>query len=99
MSIEITEELVAHVAQLARLDLGDDERAEMRGHFEKILSFVDILNSLDTEAVDPSIFALDTYNVMAEDRKSPSLSVDSALANGPAQQDGFFLVPRIISEV
>jgi aspartyl-tRNA(Asn)/glutamyl-tRNA(Gln) amidotransferase subunit C len=98
MSIEITPSLVAKIASLSRLELSADELAEMNGHFEKVLKFVESLDRLDTDGVDPSVFALDVINVMGPDQKRPSLPVDEALRNGPETGDGFFLVPRIISE-
>lgn len=98
MSIRIDEKLVAHVARLSRLSLTEAELAEMHGHFEKILRYVQSLVSLDTTDVDPSVFALETSNVQAEDIPRGSLSVDAALANAPSRRDGFFVVPRIIAE-
>jgi len=98
MSIEITPALVAQIAQLSRLDLSEDELAEMNGHFEKVLKFVESLDRLDTDDVDPSIFVRDVSNVMARDELRPSLPVEEILRNGPQTDDGFFLVPRIIAE-
>ena len=98
MSIRIDEKLVAHVARLSRLSLTEAELAEMHGHFEKVLRYVQILVSVDTTDVDPSVFALETSNVQAEDIPRESLSVDAALANAPSSRDGFFVVPRIIAE-
>lgn len=98
MTIPIDDQLIIHVARLARLALSDAELAEMHGHFEKVLGLVESLESLDTSGVDPSVFPLDLPNVLAEDRARPSLTTGAALANGPSSEDGFFLVPRIIAE-
>lgn len=98
MSLKVTEDLVASIARLSRLALSADDLAEMHGHFEKVLRFVESLDSLDTSSIDPSVFALETFNVMAADENRPSLPVERSLMNAPKQQDGFFLVPRIIQE-
>jgi aspartyl-tRNA(Asn)/glutamyl-tRNA(Gln) amidotransferase subunit C len=98
MAIEITDELVAHIARLSRLGLSAKETAAVAGHFRKILGFVTSLDRLDLEGVDPSIFPLDTANVFRPDESVPSLPVEEALRNAPAARDGAFLVPRIIEE-
>jgi len=98
MAIEITDQLVAHVARLARLGISPAEAAEMKGHFQKILDFVKVLDGLDLSGVDPSFFPLSTSNVFRADEKAASLPVEKALSNAPQARGGFFLVPRIVSE-
>lgn len=98
MAIEITDELVAHVARLARLGLSSAEAAEIKGHFQKILQFVKTLDQLDLQSVDPSFFPLATHNVFREDEVSPSLGADGALRNAPARKGDQFMVPRIVAD-
>ena len=97
MAIEVTDGLVAHIARLARLALSPQEAAELKGHFRKVLQYVEALDRLDVSAVDPSIFPLDTANVMREDEIRPSLAVEEALGNAPLARDDHFVVPRIIA--
>ncbi len=96
MAIEITDGLVAHIAQLSRLALSPAETVEVKGHFRKILQFVEVLDRLDVSSVDPSFFPRGTVNVFRADEPLPSLPVEEALRNAPASKDGHFLVPRII---
>jgi aspartyl-tRNA(Asn)/glutamyl-tRNA(Gln) amidotransferase subunit C len=98
MPIEITDDLVAHVARLSRLGISSTEALELKGHFQKILDFVKSLDALDVSGVDPSIFPLSTSNVFREDEVRPSLPVEEALRNAPAAREGHFLVPRIVAE-
>jgi aspartyl-tRNA(Asn)/glutamyl-tRNA(Gln) amidotransferase subunit C len=98
MAIEITDELVAHIARLSRLALSPDEARELKGHFQKILQYVKALDALDVSGVDPSIFPLQTSNIFRPDEVAPSLPVEEALRNGPATRGGYFLVPRIVAE-
>ncbi|MBI4586623.1 MAG: Asp-tRNA(Asn)/Glu-tRNA(Gln) amidotransferase subunit GatC [Planctomycetes bacterium] len=95
--MEITEKLVQHIATLARLSLSPEEKAEVQGHFEKILRYVESLDPVDTKGIDPSIFPLEVCNIFAKDESRPSLPVGEAVANAPARREGFFLVPRIIA--
>ena len=97
MAIEVTDELVAHIAKLARLALPSGEIEGMKGHFRKILQYVEALDRLDVSGVDPSVFPLDTANVFRPDEAAASLPVEEALRNAPAARDGFFIVPRIIA--
>lgn len=97
MAIEITDELVAHISRLSRLALSPAEAEEIKGHFRKILQFVEVLDGLDVSSVDPSFFPLDARNVFRDDETRPSLPVEEALRNAPSARDGHFLVPRIIA--
>jgi aspartyl-tRNA(Asn)/glutamyl-tRNA(Gln) amidotransferase subunit C len=96
--MEITDELVAHIARLSRLAISPAEARELKGHFQKILHYVETLDTVDVSAVDPSIFPLSITNVFREDEPRPSLPVEEALRNAPASRDGFFIVPRIVAD-
>ena len=98
MSIEVTDELVARVATLSRLQLSDEEARGVKEHFEKVLQFVDDLQQLDLEGVDPSLFSLEASNVDRADEIKPSLSNADALRAAPRSDPPYFVVPRIVGE-
>jgi aspartyl-tRNA(Asn)/glutamyl-tRNA(Gln) amidotransferase subunit C len=98
MAIEITDALVAHIARLSRLGLSPAEAAALKGHFQKILQYVQALDKLDVSGIDPSFFPLSTSNVLSDDEPGPSLGTEGALLNAPASRGGYFLVPRIVAE-
>ncbi len=98
MSIEVTDELVSQVARLSRLALSSAESEKLKIHFRKVLKFVEELEELDLKDVDPTLFALDESNIHREDEIRPSLPVDSALANAPAKNPPYFVVPRIVAD-
>jgi aspartyl-tRNA(Asn)/glutamyl-tRNA(Gln) amidotransferase subunit C len=89
---------VDHVARLARLALTPEEKARIGEQLVKILTYIDTLNRLDTEGVEPTTHAVPVVNVMRDDEVGPCLSPDEALANAPDRVDGFFRVPRIIED-
>jgi aspartyl-tRNA(Asn)/glutamyl-tRNA(Gln) amidotransferase subunit C len=89
---------VDHVARLARLQLHEAEKALMREQLAKILSYIDALNALDTEGVEPTTHAVPVVNVMREDETRPCFPPDEMLANAPDRVDAFFRVPRIIED-
>jgi aspartyl-tRNA(Asn)/glutamyl-tRNA(Gln) amidotransferase subunit C len=90
---------VRKLALLARLDLSDDEVANVRPQLDSILAFVEQLTELDTTDVEPMTTALDVDNRWREDSQFDTLSNDEALANAPSQSDGCFLVPPVLGVV
>jgi aspartyl-tRNA(Asn)/glutamyl-tRNA(Gln) amidotransferase subunit C len=95
-STTLTREDVQHVAHLARLTLTDDEVETYRGQLSAILQHAAVLEQLDTESIDPTASVLPLRNVMRDDKPGTSLSQSEALANAPAQQEGFFKVKSIL---
>ena len=89
---------VEHVARLARLALTDDELERMREQLNGILAYIEKLNELDTEGVEPTSHAVPMLNVMRDDEPGACLPRDEALANAPDRAGEFFRVPRIIED-
>ncbi|MBW1709781.1 MAG: Asp-tRNA(Asn)/Glu-tRNA(Gln) amidotransferase subunit GatC [Deltaproteobacteria bacterium] len=87
---------VEHVALLARLKLSDSEMEKLTNQLNSILSYMDKLNELDTEGLEPMAHAQPIHNAFREDEVRPSLDPDSSLSNAPERNESFFLVPRII---
>jgi len=93
---EITREQVEHVANLARLNLSEEEKEQYTSQLNGILNFFEKLNHLDTANVEPTSHVLDVYNVMREDVNRPSIDREEALRNAPEQEDGHFKVPPVM---
>lgn len=94
--MKITKEEVLHVAKLARLDMDDAAVEKFSEQIGTILSYMDTLNQVDTEGVNPTSHAISLNNAFREDEAAGSLDRDAALANAPEQEDGCFVVPRIV---
>ena len=94
----ITPEDVEHVARLARLALSEGEKRQMREELASILAYIDTLQALDTEGVEPTAHVLPVVNVMREDEPRPCLPAATMLANAPESRDDFVRVPRIIED-
>jgi aspartyl-tRNA(Asn)/glutamyl-tRNA(Gln) amidotransferase subunit C len=97
----LTPDEVRWVAHLARLDLSDAELATMTRQLAAIVGYVDQLQQIDTEGVEPLAHALPISNVFRDDEPAPSLPVDEALANAPdrrrdARGDSFYGVPAVL---
>lgn len=93
---ELTLNDVEYVASLAQLTLDDAAKARMLEDMRSILGYMEKLNELDTEGVEPMMHVLDLANVYREDIVQPSLDHDLALKNAPQSDGSYFLVPRIL---
>ena len=87
---------VEHVALLSRLELSEKELDKFTGQLDAILEYIDVLNQVDTSAVEPMAHVLEIRNVMRADQVQPSLPREAALQNAPDAEDGFFKVPKIV---
>jgi aspartyl-tRNA(Asn)/glutamyl-tRNA(Gln) amidotransferase subunit C len=96
--LKITLAEVQHVARLARLALGVDEKERLRSQLDAILGYVQQLGRVDTAGVEPTAHVLPLANVMRDDEVRPSYPADAMLANAPDPHDGQFRVPRILEE-
>ena len=94
--MKITPEEVRYVAKLARLSLSEAEVAETTLQLDRILSYVEKLDELDTTSVLPTTHALALSNAFREDELGRSLTQQEALANGPLQNGEAFVVPKVI---
>ena len=92
----ISEAQVEHVAQLARLALSDAEKQRLTEQLNAILTYMEQLNEVPTEGVEPTAHVLDLVNVFRDDTVRQTLSADAALANAPETAHHFFVVPRIV---
>ncbi len=79
----LTREQVAHIAELAKLELSDQEMDKLARQLSDILDYAARLNELDTDAIAPTASVIPNQNVMRADVVTPSLSRDQVLANAP----------------
>jgi aspartyl-tRNA(Asn)/glutamyl-tRNA(Gln) amidotransferase subunit C len=89
---------VGYVAYLARINLTPEETALFQGQLDQVLHYVEQLNELDVESVEPTAHAIPVYNVFRRDEVGQSLDHDVVAANAPAVSDGQIRVPKIIDQ-
>jgi aspartyl-tRNA(Asn)/glutamyl-tRNA(Gln) amidotransferase subunit C len=94
--LSLSEKDVQYVAKLARLEVTAEEVAKYTQQLGNILQYVEQLNQLDTNSVEPLTHPLDVKNVFREDVVCPSLTQQEVLSNGPEVQSGHFRVPKIM---
>mgnify|MGYP001183911310 CR=1 FL=1 len=94
--MKITREEVQHVAVLARLDLAADEQKQLVGQLNRILEYMDKLNEVDTDTVEPLSHAVNVVNVLRPDKAVNQPQTEGMLQNAPARDGDFLSVPKII---
>ena len=94
MSVDI--ETVKRVAKLARIAVDDDEAARLQGDLNAILGFVEQLNEVDVEGVEPMTSVVEMSMKQRKDAVTDGDKADQIVANAPASEDNFFMVPKVI---
>ena len=98
MTERISTDDVAHVARLARLELGPDELESFTLQLGAVLDHAADLDSLDLDGVEPTAHPLPLSNALRADEVGPTLDPDEVLAAAPAVEDGQFRVPPVLGE-
>ncbi|MDY4954520.1 MAG: Asp-tRNA(Asn)/Glu-tRNA(Gln) amidotransferase subunit GatC [Candidatus Onthomonas sp.] len=94
--MKITTEMVDYVSELSRLSLPEEEKAEMAEKLEQIIDYVEILNRLDTEGVEPMSHTFPVKNVLREDEVVDFGRHAELMSNAPAHDESAFLVPKTV---
>lgn len=94
--MQITPDLIKYLESLARITLTEDEEKKVSAELQDILSYIDMLNELDTEGVEAMSHAFPITNVFRKDEVKPSMSPEEIVANAPESQDGTFVVPKTV---
>jgi aspartyl-tRNA(Asn)/glutamyl-tRNA(Gln) amidotransferase subunit C len=94
--MEVNSELVDHIAHLARLHFSEEEKKEIEKDLQRMISFVEKLNEINTTGVEPLQHMSDEINVFREDEIKGSVSREEALQNAPVTDGTFFKVPKVI---
>lgn len=87
---------VGYVAELARLELTDGEKAVFQPQLESIVKYVEKISEVDVSGVEPMMHGRALVNAFREDVVRPSLDTEVALANAPQRVGDEFLLPKIV---
>lgn len=87
---------VRYTAQLARLQLSEEEIGKFQTQLLQVLQYVEKLRQVNVDGVEPTAHANAITNVLRADEARPWFSAEEALANAPRQANGLFIVPKVI---
>ena len=94
--MEVTTAMVDKLARLSRLKFNESEKKEIASDLERMIKFVEKLNELDLEGVEPMLHMSDQVNVLREDVIEGSTTRELALKNAPVHDEKYFKVPKVI---
>ena len=92
----IDDETIEDVGILAKLELSGEEKEQAKKDMENMLNYIDMLNEIDTDGVEPMINIFPVNNVFREDVVTNGDDRDDMLANAPAKKDGQYMVPKTV---
>ncbi len=96
MAQKIDIKTVDEIAHLARLEFNDEAKGEILNDMNRMLVFVDKLNELNTDAVEPLIYMSNETNILREDEPVKTVTQAEALKNAPKKDSDYFKVPKVI---
>lgn len=96
--MKIDEATVDKIAHLARLEFDGQAKTEIINDMNNMLAFVEKLNELDTDKVEPLIYMSDEVNVLREDDVKHDITQAEALKNAPKHDSDYFKAPKVIEK-
>ena len=87
---------VGYISELARLELTEEEKSLFQTQLDNIVGYVEKINSVDVDGVEPMMHGMTLVNVMREDEVRPSMAREDALANAPRRVGDEVLLPKIV---
>jgi aspartyl-tRNA(Asn)/glutamyl-tRNA(Gln) amidotransferase subunit C len=96
--MEVTPDLVHHLAELSRLELSDDEVERIIPELRSVLAHFDRISEIDSEELEEMVRPIFSENVLRADEPAPGLAQNEALELAPEKENGFFKLPRVVEE-
>ncbi len=94
--MQITPDLIKYLESLARIELDETQEAKISAELQDILTYIDLLNELDTDGVEALSHAFPVTNVLRADEVKDSKPNAVILQNAPHQHEGCFVVPKTV---
>ena len=96
--MKISKKDVIETAELARLEFQESELEKFTEQLGNILEYIEDLNELDTEGIEPTSHGVEIPTPLREDKVVQLITSEEALQNAPEKDDGFFVVPKVIED-
>ena len=94
--MSITKDTILKIANLAKISITSDETEKLESEISSIISWVETLNEVDTENIEPMTNSLQSSLRMREDEVNDGNKIKDILLNSPTEDDNFFVVPKVI---
>lgn len=96
--MKITNDIVDKVADLAKLEFKGEEKEAIKKDMERILSFMDLLNEVNTDGVEPLKYVTEGIMNLRKDEAHIDITKAEALENAPSKDSDYFKVPKVLSK-
>ena len=96
--MKIDNDTVDKIAHLARLEFNNEAKEEIKKDMNNMLSFIDKLNELNTDGIEPLVYMSDETNVLRNDEVKQEITQQEALKNAPKHDSDYFKVPKVIEK-
>jgi aspartyl-tRNA(Asn)/glutamyl-tRNA(Gln) amidotransferase subunit C len=96
--MEVNKQLVDKIATLSKLDFDENAKEEIRSDLERMIGFVEKLNEINTDNIEPLIYVNDEVNVLREDEVKQIITKEEALMNAPEKDSDYIKVPKVIKK-
>ena len=94
----VNDELVDKLATLSRLEFNEEERVSLKTDLQKMISFIEKLQEVNTDDVEPLLFMSANVNVLRSDIAEGPMDAGKATSNAALAKDGYFRVPKVITK-
>lgn len=94
MANKISDETIEYVGILAKLELSEEEKEQAKSDMETMLDYIDTLNELDTEGIEPMSHVFPVSNVFRKDVVTNGDNHEEMLANAPEMKEQSYKVPK-----
>lgn len=96
--MKITDDIVGHIAHLARLEFEGEEKVKIKQDLENIITFMEKLQEVDTENVEPLVFMTNEKNRLRDDVAEVTITHEEALKNAPKKDSDYFRIPKVLNK-
>lgn len=96
--MKINKKLVDKVARLAKLEFDEAAKEKMVSDMNKMISFIDKLEEIDTESIEPLVYMSEETNVLREDKVGEHSLKENAMKNAPQKDSDYFKVPKVLKK-
>jgi aspartyl-tRNA(Asn)/glutamyl-tRNA(Gln) amidotransferase subunit C len=98
MSQQVNDKVIDQLAHLARLEFNEQDREQIRNDINRMLKFVEKLNEIPTDAVEPLVHMTNEPITLRPDVIQPALNQNDALKNAPLKDSDYFKAPKVIDQ-
>lgn len=94
--MKIDSEIVDKLSDLSKLEFDSDSKKEIINDLNRMLAFIEKLNEINTDNIEPLIYMSDEVNVLRDDEPVIEISQEEALKNAPKKDSDYFKVPKVL---